>query len=57
MRHTSVILTVAAFALGGLVGAYALLTERPLERGAVAGALQPAWSEMPWPFNCVETPM
>jgi hypothetical protein len=50
MRHTSVILTVAAFALGGLVGAYALLAERPLERGAALGALQPAWSETPWPF-------
>ena len=40
MRQTSVILAVAAFALGGLVGAYALLAERPLERGAAAGALQ-----------------
>jgi hypothetical protein len=50
MRHTSVILTVAAFALGGLVGAYALLAERPLERGAALGALQPAWNETPWPF-------
>ena len=50
MRHTSVILTVAAFALGGLVGAYALLAERPLERGAASGAMHPAWSEMQWPF-------
>jgi hypothetical protein len=50
MRHTSVILAAAAFALGGLMGAYVLLTERPLERGAVAGALKPAWSETPWPF-------
>ncbi len=50
MRHTSVILTVAAFAVGGLVGAYALLAERPLERGAALGALQPAWNEAPWPF-------
>ena len=50
MRHTSVILTVAAFALGGLVGAYALLAERPLERGVALGALHPAWSETPWPF-------
>jgi xanthine/CO dehydrogenase XdhC/CoxF family maturation factor len=50
MRTTTVILVAAAFALGGLVGAYALLMERPLERGAVAGALHPAWSETPWPF-------
>lgn len=50
MRQTSVILAVAAFALGGLMGAYALLAERPLERGAALGALHPAWSEMQWPF-------
>jgi hypothetical protein len=50
MRRTSIVLAVAAFALGGLVGAYALLAERPVERGAVAGALHPAWSETQWPF-------
>ena len=50
MRQTSVILAVAAFALGGLMGAYALLAERPLERGAALGAMHPAWSEMQWPF-------
>ena len=50
MRHTSVILAVAAFVLGGLVGVYALLAERPLERGAALGAMHPAWSEMQWPF-------
>ena len=36
MRKTTVILAVAAFALGGLVGAYALLAERPPDRGAAA---------------------
>jgi hypothetical protein len=50
MRHTSVILAVIAFVLGGLVGVYALLAERPLERGVAAGAMHPAWSETQWPF-------
>ena len=50
MRKTTITLAVAAFALGGLVGAYALLAERPLERGAAAGAVHPAWSEVQWPF-------
>jgi hypothetical protein len=50
MRHTSVILAVIAFVLGGLVGVYALLAERPLERGAALGAMHPAWSETQWPF-------
>ncbi len=46
----AVIVAVAAFALGGLVGAYALLVERPLERGTAAGALRPVWSNAQWPF-------
>jgi hypothetical protein len=50
MRRTSAILAIAAFMLGGLVGVYALLAERPLERGAALGAMHPAWSEMQWPF-------
>ncbi len=50
MRRTSIILAVAAFALGGLVGAYALLAERPVERGAATGAIHPAWIEVQWPF-------
>ena len=50
MRHTSVILAAAAFVLGGLVGVYALLAERPLERGVALGAMHPVWSEMQWPF-------
>src|SRR6478609_8625078 len=50
MRKTSVILAIAAFALGGLAGSYALLAERPVERGPTAGAVHPAWSEVQWPF-------
>jgi hypothetical protein len=50
MRKTSIILVVAAFVLGGLIGSYALLVERPLERGATAGGMHPAWSEVQWPF-------
>jgi hypothetical protein len=50
MRKTTVILAAAAFALGGLAGAYALLAERPVERGAAAGAVRPTWSEVVWPF-------
>ena len=50
MRKTTVLLAIAAFALGGLVGAYALLAERLVERGTAAGAVHPAWSEVQWPF-------
>ena len=50
MRKTTVIVAVAAFALGGLVGAYALLAEQPVERGAAAGTIRPAWNEVQWPF-------
>jgi hypothetical protein len=50
VRKTSVLVAIAAFALGGLVGAYVLLTERPVERGAAAGVVHPAWSEVQWPF-------
>jgi len=50
MRKTSVVLAIAAFALGGLIGSYALLAERPLERGATAGGVHSAWSEVQWPF-------
>ena len=45
MRRTSVFIAIAAFALGGVVGAYALLVER-----GTAGEPHPAWSETPWPF-------
>jgi hypothetical protein len=50
MRKTTILLAVAAFALGGLVGAYALLADRPVERGTAAGVVHPAWSEVQWPF-------
>jgi hypothetical protein len=50
MRKPTILLAVAAFAMGGLVGAYALLAEHPLERGVTSGSLHPAWSEIRWPF-------
>src|SRR5215204_5420291 len=50
MRKTTITLAIAAFALGGLVGAYALLAERPVERGTATGALHPVWTEVQWPF-------
>ena len=46
MRMTSAVLAVAAFAVGGLVGAYALLPERP----GGGAASRPVWSEVAWPF-------
>lgn len=48
MTRTTGILAVAAFALGGLVSAYALLPGLP--RAAVGGAPHPAWQEVSWPF-------
>ena len=45
MRNTTIIVTILAFATGGLAGAYALLADRPVERGEAAGAFRPAWSE------------
>jgi hypothetical protein len=50
MRKTTVILAIGAFVLGGLVGAYALLVDRPMERGVAMGAIHPAWNEVQWPF-------
>jgi hypothetical protein len=50
MRKTSVVLAAAAFALGGVIGSYALLVEWPLERGVTAGSVHPVWSEVQWPF-------
>jgi hypothetical protein len=50
MRKTTITLAIAAFALGGLVGGYALLVERPAEHGSAAGALRPVWTEVQWPF-------
>jgi hypothetical protein len=50
MRKTTVLLAIAAFGLGGLVAAFALRADRPVERGVAAGAAKPAWSEAAWPF-------
>jgi hypothetical protein len=50
MRKTTVLLAVAAFGLGGLVAAFALRADRPVERGAAAGPAKPVWSETAWPF-------
>jgi hypothetical protein len=50
MRKTTAIIAVAAFALGGLVGAYALLADKPADRSVATAAPNPVWSEAPWPF-------
>jgi hypothetical protein len=50
MGKTSVLLAIAAFGLGGLAAAFALRADRPIERGTVAGATAPAWTEVAWPF-------
>ena len=49
MRRTTVILAIGAFVLGGLVGAYALLPERPGPADASA-VPHPVWQEVRWPF-------
>jgi hypothetical protein len=46
MRKGTVLLAIAAFGLGGLVAAFALRADRPIERGAV----KPVWGEVAWPF-------
>ncbi len=51
MRKTTILLAAAAFGLGGLVAAFALRADHPVERGAVSGAAaKPAWAEVAWPF-------
>jgi hypothetical protein len=50
MRKTTVLLAAAAFGLGGLVAAFALRAERPVERGVALGTAKPAWTEVAWPF-------
>lgn len=49
MKRTTGILAVAAFALGGLVSAYALLRDQPGPAN-VTHAPHPAWQEVRWPF-------
>jgi hypothetical protein len=50
MRKTTVLFAVAAFGLGGLVAAFALRADRPVERSAATAAAKPAWGEVAWPF-------
>ena len=47
MRITTTILAAATFALGGLVGALALLPGKPADHG---GPLNPVFTEVQWPF-------
>ena len=47
MRVTTTILAAATFALGGLVGAMALLVGKPADHG---GPLNPVFAEVQWPF-------
>jgi hypothetical protein len=51
MRTTTAIAVAAAFALGGLVGAFALRTDNPVDNsGAVITVPHPVWTEVQWPF-------
>ena len=51
MRTTTTIAVAAAFALGGLVGSFALRTVNPTnDGGAVTNVPHPVWSEVQWPF-------
>ena len=51
MKTATAIAVVAAFALGGLVGALALLAAKPSEQGGTPTAAGgPVWSETQWPF-------
>jgi hypothetical protein len=46
-KHTTILSAVAAFALGGLASAFALL---PAERAGGGTAVHPVWHEVRWPF-------
>jgi len=51
MKTATAIAVVAAFALGGLVGALALLAAKPSDPvGTPTAAGGPVWSETQWPF-------
>jgi hypothetical protein len=51
MKRITVIAAVAAFALGGLVGAFAFFASALPDRGeAVAPPSHPVWAEAQWPF-------
>ncbi len=46
-KQTALLSAIAAFALGGLASAFALLPERP---AATDAASHPVWREVRWPF-------
>lgn len=46
-KHTTTLIAVAAFALGGLASAFALLPVRPANTGATKHGV---WREVAWPF-------
>ena len=50
MRLTTTIIAAATFALGGLVGAVALLAGHPPTGDVAMAPLRPAWTEVQWPF-------
>jgi hypothetical protein len=47
-KHTAVLIVIAAFALGGLASAFALLA--PKRTDDAASSLHPVWHEVRWPF-------
>jgi hypothetical protein len=50
MNKTFAFTLVAAFGLGGAVGAFALLTKSAGDGGSALSALRPVWTETQWPF-------
>jgi hypothetical protein len=51
MNKMSAFTLVAAFGLGGAVGAFALLVGHPTDRGVSASSPpRPVWTEAQWPF-------
>jgi hypothetical protein len=51
MKKTTALAAVAAFVLGGLVGAFAFLGPAlPNRGGVVLAPSHPAWTEVAWPF-------
>jgi hypothetical protein len=50
MRKSTAVAVVAAFLLGGGVGAFALHAARSLDRGGAQQPAKPVWTEVPWPF-------
>jgi hypothetical protein len=51
MRMTTAIAVAAAFGLGGVLGAFALLAgNRAADDGAAASPPRPVWTEVQWPF-------